>query len=234
MHGDVKWLSNKCAPDMCRNDLKQTELLDFHRPFGSKLPAGTRWAKLSATIPWGEIEEAYKKSLDGTGMGAPAKSGRIVEPVPNGGVFRRLTKHGVQPPFSPMNSAQIRSSRTFRQKQIPSTRGMLDDTLVLFTSEFGRTPFTQSGADQVGTGRDHNQVGFSCWMAGAGLKHGITYGATDDVGYKSVVDPVPWYDFHATVLHLLGINHEELTYYHNGIQRRLTDVHGKLIDGILA
>jgi arylsulfatase A-like enzyme len=113
-------------------------------------------------------------------------------------------------------------------------RGMLDDTLVLFTSEFGRTPFTQSGADQVGTGRDHNQVGFSCWMAGAGLKHGITYGATDDVGYKSVVDPVPWYDFHATVLHLLGINHEELTYYHNGIQRRLTDVHGKLIDGILA
>jgi hypothetical protein len=111
---------------------------------------------------------------------------------------------------------------------------MLDDTLVLFTSEFGRTPFTQSGADQVGTGRDHNQVGFSCWMAGAGLKHGITYGATDDVGYKSVVDPVPWYDFHATVLHLLGINHEELTYYHNGIQRRLTDVHGKLIDGILA
>lgn len=113
-------------------------------------------------------------------------------------------------------------------------RGMLDDTLVLFTSEFGRTPFTQSGADQVGTGRDHNQVGFSLWMAGAGLKPGITYGATDDVGYKSVEKPVPWHDFHATVLHLLGINHEKLTYYHNGIQRRLTNVHGEPLKEILA
>jgi hypothetical protein len=113
-------------------------------------------------------------------------------------------------------------------------RGMLDDTLVLFTSEFGRTPFTQSGADQVGTGRDHNQTGFSIWMAGAGLKHGIAYGATDEVGYKSVENVVPWHDFHATVLHLLGIDHERLTYYHNGIQRRLTNVHGKVLHRILA
>lgn len=113
-------------------------------------------------------------------------------------------------------------------------RGMLDDTLVLFTSEFGRTPFTQSGADQVGTGRDHNQVGFSVWMAGAGLKPGITYGSTDEVGYKADVNPVPWHDFHATVLHLLGINHEKLTYYHNGIQRRLTNVHGEVLKAILA
>ncbi|MFT4546658.1 MAG: hypothetical protein ACI8XO_000617 [Verrucomicrobiales bacterium] len=112
-------------------------------------------------------------------------------------------------------------------------RGMLDDTLVLFTSEFGRTPFTQSGADQVGTGRDHNQTGFSTWMAGAGLKRGISYGATDEVGYRSVIDPVPWHDFHATVLHLLGIDHQRLTYYHNGIQRRLTNVHGELLHGIL-
>lgn len=113
-------------------------------------------------------------------------------------------------------------------------RGMLDDTLVLFTSEFGRTPFTQSGADQVGTGRDHNHVGFSLWMAGGGLKPGVTYGATDEVGYKSVEKPVPWHDFHATVLHLLGIDHEKLSYYHNGIQRRLTNVHGELLKDILA
>jgi hypothetical protein len=113
-------------------------------------------------------------------------------------------------------------------------RGMLDDTLVLFTSEFGRTPFTQSGADKIGTGRDHNQVGFSIWMAGGGLKPGISYGETDDVGYKSVVNPVPWHDFHATVLHLLGIDHTKLTYYHNGIQRRLTNVHGEVLDEILA
>jgi hypothetical protein len=113
-------------------------------------------------------------------------------------------------------------------------RGMLDDTLVLFTSEFGRTPFTQSAADQVGTGRDHNQVGFSVWMAGAGLKPGIAYGSTDEVGYRADRNPVPWHDFHATVLHLLGIDHEKLTYYHNGIQRRLTNVHGEVLNAIIA
>ena len=114
------------------------------------------------------------------------------------------------------------------------SRGMLDETLVMFTSEFGRTPFTQSASDKVGTGRDHNQVGFSVWLAGGGLKSGFNYGATDDIGYKSVINPVPWYDFHATVLHLLGIDHERLSYYHNGIQRRLTNVHGNVLTGILA
>jgi hypothetical protein len=113
-------------------------------------------------------------------------------------------------------------------------RGMLDDTLVIFTSEFGRTPFSQSKADTVGAGRDHNQYGFTTWLAGAGLKHGVSYGATDDVGYKAVENPVHWNDFHATVLHLLGIDHERLTFYHNGIQRRLTNVHGHVIKEILA
>jgi hypothetical protein len=113
-------------------------------------------------------------------------------------------------------------------------RGLLDDTLVLFTTEFGRTPFTQSAADKVGTGRDHNQYGFSVWLAGAGLKQGIAYGSTDAVGWKAVESPVAWHDFHATVLHLLGIDHERLTFYHNGIQRRLTNVHGDVVRGILA
>jgi hypothetical protein len=113
-------------------------------------------------------------------------------------------------------------------------RGMLDDTLVLFTSEFGRTPFAQSAADQLGTGRDHNQYGFSVWLAGAGLKPGIAYGATDEVGWRAVDRPVHWHDFHATVLHLLGIDHERLTLYHNGIQRRLTNVHGQILHAILA
>ena len=111
---------------------------------------------------------------------------------------------------------------------------MLDDTLVLFTTEFGRTPFTQSAADVVGTGRDHNQYGFSVWLAGAGLKHGIAYGSTDEIGWKAAEDVVTWHDFHATVLHLLGIDHERLTYYHNGIRRRLTNVHGHVIKPILA
>jgi hypothetical protein len=113
-------------------------------------------------------------------------------------------------------------------------RGMLDDTLVLFTTEFGRTPFTQSAANVVGTGRDHNQSGFSVWLAGAGLRHGLAYGATDDVGHRAVVDTVSWPDFHATVLHLLGIDHERLTFYHNGIRRRLTNVHGQVVRGVLA
>lgn len=113
-------------------------------------------------------------------------------------------------------------------------RGLLEDTLVLFTSEFGRTPFTQSAANEVGLGRDHNEKGFSIWMAGAGLKAGTSFGATDEVGWKAADQPVHWHDVHATLLHLLGIDHERLTFYHNGIQRRLTNVHGDVIRGILS
>lgn len=112
-------------------------------------------------------------------------------------------------------------------------RGMLDDTLVLFTSEFGRTPFTQSAANEVGRGRDHNQYGFSIWAAGGGFRPGIAYGATDEIGMRAVENPVHWNDLHATVLHLLGIDHKRLTFYHNGIQRRLTNVHGTVIQDIL-
>lgn len=112
--------------------------------------------------------------------------------------------------------------------------GMLDDTLVLFTTEFGLNALTQSAANIVGGGRDHNMYGFSVWMAGGGLKHGISYGATDDVGWKSVDRPVYWHDFHATVLHLLGIDHTRLTYYHNGISRRLTNVHGEVVRDLLS
>lgn len=113
-------------------------------------------------------------------------------------------------------------------------RGMLKDTLVLFTTEFGRTPFAQSAANEVGPGRDHNRYGFSCWMAGAGLKPGLAFGETDELGWKAVERPIPWHDFHATVLHLFGIDHEKLTYYHNGIQRRLTNVHGDVVTEILS
>jgi hypothetical protein len=113
-------------------------------------------------------------------------------------------------------------------------RGLFDDTLLLFTTEFGRTPFAQADAGVLGKGRDHNQYGFSVWAAGAGLKPGIAYGSTDEIGWKAVENPVAWHDFHATVLHLLGIDHERLTIYHNGIQRRLTNVHGHVVKGILA
>lgn len=113
-------------------------------------------------------------------------------------------------------------------------RGLLDETLLLFTTEFGRTPFAQSAADQVGPGRDHNRYAFSVFAAGGGLKPGVCYGTTDDIGWKVSEKPVSWHDFHATVLHLFGIHHTKLTYYHNGIQRRLTNVHGEVIQEILA
>ena len=112
-------------------------------------------------------------------------------------------------------------------------RGMLDDTLVLFTTEFGRTPFAQSAADQVGPGRDHNKYGFSCWMAGGGAKAGYSFGATDEIGWKAVENPATWHDFHATVLAMLGLDHSKLTFYHNGIQRRLTNVHGHVMQQCL-
>ncbi len=112
-------------------------------------------------------------------------------------------------------------------------RGMLDDTLILFTSEFGRTPFTQSAADKLGTGRDHNEKGFSVWMAGAAMPGGRAYGATDEIGWQAAENRLSWHDLHASVLHLLGIDHKRLTIYHNGIQRRLTNVHGQVIEDLI-
>jgi len=108
-------------------------------------------------------------------------------------------------------------------------RGLLDDTLLIWTSEFGRMPFSQASV-----GRDHNGGTFVSWFAGAGIKPGISFGESDEWSWKAVKDVTTGYDFHATILHLLGINHERLTFYHNGIQRRLTDVHGRVIREILA
>jgi hypothetical protein len=108
-------------------------------------------------------------------------------------------------------------------------RGMLDDTLVVWTTEFGRMPFAQGSV-----GRDHNGGVFTSWLAGAGVKAGMSYGESDEWAWKAAKDPVMGYDLHATILHLLGIDHEKLTYRHNGADRRLTDVHGHVIRDILA
>jgi hypothetical protein len=107
-------------------------------------------------------------------------------------------------------------------------RGLLDSTLVICTSEFGRQPFMQ-GAQK---GRDHNPGVFTAWMAGGGIRGGTSHGTSDEVGFKAEEDPCYCYDLHATALHLLGLNHEKLSFYHNGIQRRLTDVHGHVIGAI--
>jgi len=109
------------------------------------------------------------------------------------------------------------------------SRGLLEDTLVLWGGEFGRTP-TAQGSD----GRDHNPEAFTMWMAGGGVKPGLSYGATDDYGYYSMVDKVHFHDLHATMLHLMGMDHLKLTFKHAGRNFRLTDVHGEVVKGILA
>ncbi len=107
-------------------------------------------------------------------------------------------------------------------------RGLLKDTLVLWGGEFGRTPYAQ------GDGRDHNNKGFSMWMAGGGVKGGYVYGATDDYGYEAIEGRVHIHDWHATVLHLLGLDHKRLTYRYAGRDMRLTDVKGHAVTEILA
>ncbi|OWK35982.1 DUF1501 domain-containing protein [Fimbriiglobus ruber] len=107
--------------------------------------------------------------------------------------------------------------------------GLLADTLVVWVTEFGRMPTFQKGA----SGRDHNPSGFTVWLAGAGVKRAFSHGATDEFGYKAVRDVATIYDLHATILHLCGLDHEKLTFYHNGIHRRLTDVHGRVLEKIL-
>ena len=110
-------------------------------------------------------------------------------------------------------------------------RGLLEDTLFIWSTEFGRSPVTQGIGS---TGRDHHPGAFTCFLAGAGVKPGLQYGSSDEIGYAAAQDAVGIPDFHATILHLLGLDHEKLTYYHNGIERRLTNVEGTVIKGLLS
>ncbi len=107
-------------------------------------------------------------------------------------------------------------------------RGLAEDTLVVWTTEFGRTPFSQGSL-----GRDHNCGSFVSWLWGAGIKGGITHGVSDEIGYQAAEDITTGYDLHATILHLLGIDHERLSVRTNGVDRRLTDVHGHVVKQVL-
>jgi len=109
-------------------------------------------------------------------------------------------------------------------------RGLLSETLVVWCTEFGRMPTFQKGA----SGRDHNPHGFTAWLAGAGVKRAFSYGATDEFGHKAVENVLTIHDLHATILRLLGLDHTRLTFYHNGLERRLTDLHGRVISEVLA
>ena len=109
-------------------------------------------------------------------------------------------------------------------------RVLMDYTLVLWTTEFGRMPIRQNGT----VGRDHNSVGFTLWMMGGGAKGGTSYGATDDFGRRAQENPTSIWEFYSTVLHILGLDYNQLSWYHNGLDRRLTEVRGHVIQDVLA
>ncbi len=113
-------------------------------------------------------------------------------------------------------------------------RGLLDDTLVIWGGEFGRGCYSQGKLEKDNYGRDHHPRCFTIWMAGAGVKKGFTYGETDEFGYNIVQNPVHVHDFQATLLHLMGVDHERFTYKYQGRRFRLTDVHGHVVNDILA
>ena len=161
---------------------------------------------------------------------------------------RRLAERGVQvhpalsPGLGPARQPAARHPRQCQETDQASAalvtdlkqRGLLDDTLVVWGGEFGRTSYSQGKLTATNYGRDHHPRCFTVWMAGGGVKPGLVYGATDDFSYNVAEDGVHVHDFHATLLHLLGIDHERLTYLYQGRRFRLTDVHGKVVKALLA
>ncbi|MGB0775514.1 MAG: DUF1501 domain-containing protein, partial [Akkermansiaceae bacterium] len=185
------------------------------------------------------IREMYGDNLQGRQM---LIARRLVER----GVRFVQVWHGANQPWDNHDDLEVNHRRLAKQcdqaigaliKDLKQ-RGMLDETLVLWGGEFGRTPVVEmpkpgTNAGKL-NGRDHNHYGFTTWMAGGGTKGGYVHGATDDFGFAAVEDKVHVHDLHATMLHLLGFDHEELTYRFSGRDFRLTDVHGKVVKDILA
>ncbi len=247
----------KAATRLARNDL----LLEMNRrhlaqhagsdPLAARIRSYELAARMQMAVPEAaglEQESQETRALYGVDRAECADFGRSCL------LARRLLERGVRfvqlwsgaelggPTWDSHGDVPGEHGREARRIDLPIAgllrdlrqRGLLDETLVILNTEFGRTPFAQSDAGTLGKGRDHNQTAFTAWLAGAGLRHGFAYGATDDFGYKVVSKPTTVHDFHATILDLLGLDHERLTYYHNGILRRLTNVHGEVIREVLA
>ncbi len=177
------------------------------------------------------------------GEGVHARQTLIARRLLERGVRYVQLWHGAGQPWDNHTQIEENHRKLARQLDQPiaalltdlKRRGMLEETLVLWGGEFGRTPTVELGGDGKGKlGRDHNHYGFSVWMAGGGIRGGSTYGATDDFGFKAAENPVSVHDLHATMLHLLGFDHERLTYRYAGRDFRLTDVHGRVLREIIA
>ena len=189
-----------------------------------------------------DISKEPKHIRDSYGGGVHGRQTLIARRLVERGVRYVQLWHGKGQPWD--NHENIEETHRARSAEIDQPiaalltdlkqRGMLEDTLVLWGGEFGRTPTVELAGGKSKLGRDHNHYGFSVWMAGGGIKGGTTYGATDEFGFKAVENPVSLHDLHATMLHLLGLDHERLTYRYAGRDFRLTDVHGKVIHDVIA
>ena len=181
------------------------------------------------------LEPAHIQELYGEGV--QARQTLIARRLVERGVRYVQLWHGAGQPWDSHANLEADHRKYAREIDQPiaalltdlKQRGMLEDTLVIWGGEFGRTPTTQGS-----NGRDHNAYGFTLWLAGAGVRAGTTFGATDEFGFRAVQNKVHVHDFHATLLHLLGFDHERLTYRYAGRDFRLTDVHGEVIRGVLA
>ncbi|MCC6494496.1 MAG: DUF1501 domain-containing protein [Pirellulales bacterium] len=176
------------------------------------------------------------------GEGVHARQTLIARRLVERGVRYVQLWHGAGQPWDSHTNIEQAHGDLARQLDQPiaalltdlAQRGMLDDTLVICGGEFGRTPTVELGTDgKAQLGRDHNPYGFTVWLAGGGIRGGTAYGATDDFGFKAAENPTSVHDLHATILHLLGFDHEQLTYRYAGRDFRLTDVEGKVLHGIL-
>ncbi|MEO6212532.1 MAG: DUF1501 domain-containing protein [Vicinamibacterales bacterium] len=188
-----------------------------------------------------DIRKETKATLELYGAGSTARSSLMAVRLVQRGVRMVQVYYAAGDPWDHHSNIQLHrknaldSDRPFAAvvKDLKS-RGLLKDTIVVCGSEFGRTPVAEVGAGGNGAGRDHNPFAFTMWLAGGGIKGGTVYGRTDDFGFKVAENPVHVHDLHATILHLLGIDHTKLTYRYSGRDFRLTDVAGKVVHEILA
>jgi uncharacterized protein (DUF1501 family) len=189
-----------------------------------------------------DLSREPKSILDMYGPGAQARQLIIARRLLERGVRVVQAWYGPQFPWDHHGEINERLPKMCAEVDRPiaafladlKQRGLLDDTLVLWGGEFGRTPTAERPTPTTMPGRDHNRVGFSMWLAGGGVKGGHVHGATDDAGFAAMTDKVHVHDLHATILHLLGLNHEKLIYRYAGRDFRLTDVSGRVVNEIVS
>jgi hypothetical protein len=248
-------IENISSPHASRD--AQRQQLDLLQRLNAEHRSARRDPRLDARIQ--SFELAFRMQMEASDAFDVSREPQYIRDMYGAGVHARQTLiarrlmergvryvqlwHGAGQPWD--SHAQIESFHRDLAAQIDQPisalltdlkqRGMLDDTLVLWGGEFGRTPTVELSADgNAAAGRDHNPYGFSLWMAGGGIRGGTVHGTTDDFGFKAAEQPTSVHDLHATILHLLGFDHERLTYRYSGRDFRLTDVHGHVIDAILA